>query len=586
MGVHESKDVPDTETHKINLPLRAEIDRLIAVIADKDKQIEELNAELEIRLASAAKENERVNSPLAERIKEMQEFRNQLNDALVKIERNKDVENQVTLLQEEIDRLTESIGKHEHHGETLKSHVFESNTTILLRIDPITKKINYPVELVSRPNSQNTKPDCIVISDIEKKYFPEKSVNPSDCIAISNILKKYFPPEKSIKTPDGAKAGLQFDQELKEFTTSQWLKNSGIKSIEEWVDQFTNPENAVNHPEFTKFKRGIAKLNGSLSEEQIKNLFSSIFQGLKEHASKMKKCQDLIGTVYKGKTISSEEDCKQHDELNYAKIQAFVDFVQLFKDKLAPSPGQSTAFWSGGFGLSGLAKGDKFEVLEFSPLGEFLSGLYFKPMWKNRIAALWDVMSRQYTENVAKNLKDYPEAELHIYLRTFDEGSYLHKQELPDLKTKLSEEEWKKVKVKVRLFHGDDHDIGKLYLDKNGNPNFHHHSQLEDINLKNVKERHSRFVTSMLTTPEYRAKNSGWTVYALLKEAYNAKGQTPPTYEEFSSHVDFSQYFDRDQAQKVSEGQAQSVPNPKDNQMKVNEYHARLTEYVKTLGLE
>ena len=39
MGVHGSKDVPDTETHKINLPLRAEIDRLIAAIADKDNQM-------------------------------------------------------------------------------------------------------------------------------------------------------------------------------------------------------------------------------------------------------------------------------------------------------------------------------------------------------------------------------------------------------------------------------------------------------------------------------------------------------------------------------------------------------------------
>ena len=203
----------------------------------------------------------------------MQELRNQINGALVKIERNKDVKNQVTLLQEEIDRSTESIGKHEHHGKTLKSHVFESDTTIRLRINPITNKINYPVKLVCRPNSQNTKPDFIVISDIAEKYFPpEESIKTPDCMIISDIAEKYFPPEESIKTPNGAMAAFEIDQEQRELITSPWLKNSGIKTDEDWIDRFTDPENAVNHPEFTKFKRGIAKLNGSLSEEQVKML--------------------------------------------------------------------------------------------------------------------------------------------------------------------------------------------------------------------------------------------------------------------------------------------------------------------------
>lgn len=90
--------------------------------------------------------------------------------------------------------------------------------------------------------------------------------------------------------------------------------------------------------------------------------------------------------------------------------------------------GDVVGLWSGGFDLSQYAQSIGCVTLEESPFGFILDSLYLTNSW-GRLGPLWNIISREFVDVAIGN-----GAEFHVFMRTYDIGSVLIRQEVDQIK--------------------------------------------------------------------------------------------------------------------------------------------------------
>lgn len=90
--------------------------------------------------------------------------------------------------------------------------------------------------------------------------------------------------------------------------------------------------------------------------------------------------------------------------------------------------GNIVGLWSGGFDLSQYAQSIGCVTLEESPFGFILDSLYLTNSW-GRLGPLWNIISREFVDVAIGQ-----GAEFHVFLRTYDVGSVLIRQEVRQIR--------------------------------------------------------------------------------------------------------------------------------------------------------
>lgn len=124
-----------------------------------------------------------------------------------------------------------------------------------------------------------------------------------------------------------------------------------------------------------------------------------------------------IGIV--GGQYFTNNDIRQDNEL-------FIQVARAVRPLL--NVGNLVGLWSGGFDLSQYAQSIGCITLEESPFGFILDSLYLTNSW-GRLGPLWNIISKEFVDVAISN-----GAEFHVFLRTYDIGSVLIRQEVRQIK--------------------------------------------------------------------------------------------------------------------------------------------------------
>lgn len=123
---------------------------------------------------------------------------------------------------------------------------------------------------------------------------------------------------------------------------------------------------------------------------------------------------DVVGGQY-----FTNNDIRQDNEL-------FIQVAQAVRPLL--NVGNLVGLWSGGFDLSQYAQSIGCITLEESPFGFILDSLYLTNSW-GRLGPLWNIISKEFVDVAIGQ-----GAEFHIFLRTYDIGSVLIRQEVQQIR--------------------------------------------------------------------------------------------------------------------------------------------------------
>lgn len=158
----------------------------------------------------------------------------------------------------------------------------------------------------------------------------------------------------------------------------------------------THPETG-GHPEHGRF---VAALSGFMAEADVEELWQLTVQGVD----------------WASRPGLAREEKKQNPY--------YPQIAERFKSALVVRQGERLALWSGGYDVSMYAQDRGFNTLEVTRAGKVYDQL---KLFKNfsPLGELWNQISREFVVHA--------QAEVHVFLRSFDQSSVLMREELPTI---------------------------------------------------------------------------------------------------------------------------------------------------------